>query len=137
MELYELTMEEARARLDGGEISAEELTRAYLDRIEAVDPKVKAYITVTADSALADAAAADRAIAAREAGPLTGIPVSVKDVLCTKGLRTTCASRVLENFVPPYDACVVEKLRAAGAVILGKVNMDEFAMGSSCENSAF
>ncbi|MFP4030189.1 MAG: Asp-tRNA(Asn)/Glu-tRNA(Gln) amidotransferase subunit GatA [Desulfococcaceae bacterium] len=137
MELYELTMEEARARLDGGGISAEELTRAYLDRIEAVDPKVKAYITVTADSALADAAAADRAIAAREAGPLTGIPVSVKDVLCTKGLRTTCASRVLENFVPPYDACVVEKLRAAGAVILGKVNMDEFAMGSSCENSAF
>jgi aspartyl-tRNA(Asn)/glutamyl-tRNA(Gln) amidotransferase subunit A len=137
MELYELTMEEARARLDGKEISAEELTRAYLDRIEALDPQVNAYITVAADSAMADAAAADRAIAAGEAGPLTGIPISVKDVICTKGLRTTCASRILENFVPPYDACVVEKLRAAGAVILGKVNMDEFAMGSSCENSAF
>jgi aspartyl-tRNA(Asn)/glutamyl-tRNA(Gln) amidotransferase subunit A len=137
MELYELTMEEARARLDGKEISAEELTRAYLDRIEALDPQVKAYITVAADSALADAAAADRAIAAGEAGPLAGIPISVKDVLCTKGLRTTCASRILENFVPPYDAGVVEKLRAAGAAILGKVNMDEFAMGSSCENSAF
>jgi aspartyl-tRNA(Asn)/glutamyl-tRNA(Gln) amidotransferase subunit A len=137
MELYELTMEEARARLDRGEISAAELTRAFLDRIAALDPRVNAYITVAAESARADAEAADRAIAAGEAGPLTGIPVSVKDVLCTRDLRTTCASRILENFVPPYDAGVVERLRAAGAVILGKVNMDEFAMGSSCENSAF
>lgn len=137
MELYELTMEEARARLDRGEISAAELTRAFLDRIAALDPRVNAYITVAAESARAEAEAADRAIAAGEAGPLTGIPLSVKDVLCTRDLRTTCASRILENFVPPYDAGVVERLRAAGAVILGKVNMDEFAMGSSCENSAF
>jgi aspartyl-tRNA(Asn)/glutamyl-tRNA(Gln) amidotransferase subunit A len=137
MELHEWTIREARERLDRREVSATELTRACLDRIAALDLRVRAYITVAEESALACAAAADRAIAAGEAGPLAGIPVSVKDVLCTRDLRTTCGSRILENFVPPYDACAVERLRAAGAVILGKTNMDEFAMGSTCEHSAF
>src|SRR6266571_2328134 len=112
--------------------------RAYLDRISALDPKVKAYLTVTADRALAQAAAADaRFQSGRPLGPLDGIPLAIKDVLCTRGIRTTCSSRILENFVPPYDATVVAKLLDAGAVILGKLNMDEFAMGSSTENSGF
>ena len=108
-----------------------------LGRIREVDGRVKAYVTVTEDLALQQADAADVRIARGEAAPLTGVPVCVKDVMCTKGVRTTCSSRMLENFVPPYDAHVVERLLSAGAVIVGKSNMDEFAMGSSTENSAF
>ncbi len=120
------------------EATPTQAARAYLDRITALDPKIKAYMTVTADRALAQAAAADaRFQSGRPLGLLDGIPLAIKDVLCTRGIRTTCSSRILENFVPPYDATVVTKLLDAGAVILGKLNMDEFAMGSSTENSAF
>jgi aspartyl-tRNA(Asn)/glutamyl-tRNA(Gln) amidotransferase subunit A len=134
---FQLTIEAAAERLARRELSAEELTRALLARIAQVEPRVDAYLTLDAAGALEQAREADRRLAAGEAGPLTGIPVSLKDVICTRGLRTTCASRLLEHFVPPYDATVVARLRAAGAVLLGKTNMDEFAMGSSTENSAF
>lgn len=137
MKLHDLTIHEARRHLDRGEIKATALTEALLERIAAVDPKVKAYITVAADSALAEARAADQALADGSAGPLTGIPLAIKDLLCTRGLRTTCASKILENFVPPYDADVIRRLKQAGAILLGKLNMDEFAMGSSNENSGF
>ncbi|MCA1905455.1 MAG: Asp-tRNA(Asn)/Glu-tRNA(Gln) amidotransferase subunit GatA [Desulfarculus sp.] len=137
MELHYLTIAQARELLDRRELSAVELTQALLARIEASEPRLHAYLTVTADQALAQAAAADKLIAAGQAGPLTGIPAGIKDVICTQGVRTTCASRILENFVPPFDATLVARLKAAGMVMLGKHNMDEFAMGSSTENSAF
>ena len=137
MNLYELTLHEARDLLDKKEISSRELTRSVLDRIEAVDEQVGAYLTVAADSALSQADAADRAIAEGDISPLTGIPLAIKDVMCTRGLRTTCASRMLENFIPPYDAAVITRLKAADAVLVGKTNMDEFAMGSSNEHSGF
>jgi aspartyl-tRNA(Asn)/glutamyl-tRNA(Gln) amidotransferase subunit A len=136
-ELYNLTVSEAHDLLSRRELSSVELTRAVLDRIADVDDRVRAYVTVTEDIALAAAAEADRRISAGEAGPLTGIPVCVKDVISTRGVRTTCSSRMLESYVPPYDAHVIERLREAGAVMAGKSNMDEFAMGSSNENSAF
>ncbi|MFO7494998.1 MAG: Asp-tRNA(Asn)/Glu-tRNA(Gln) amidotransferase subunit GatA [Desulfobacterales bacterium] len=137
MKLHELTIHEARERLKRREITAAALTEALLSRIAAVDPRVRAFITVAADSALAEARAADQALADGSGGPLTGIPLAVKDLICTRGLRTTCASRILENFVPPYDAEVIRRLKQAGATLLGKLNMDEFAMGSSTENSGF
>src|SRR3954464_12922921 len=124
---------ELRAR----EFSVTELTKALLRRIEASQPQLNAFITVTAESALAQAAAADQALAAGKAGPLTGLPLAHKDIFCTRGVRTSCGSRMLDNFVSPYDATVVEKLNAAGMVTLGKTNMDEFAMGSSNETSYY
>ncbi len=132
-----LSLTEIRRQLQKGAFSAEEITKFYLSRIERLDPKVRAYLTVTPEEALAQAREADRLRAQGEDRPLLGVPVSVKDNICTRGLRTTCASKILEDFVPPYDATVVERLKAAGAVILGKTNLDEFAMGSSTENSAF
>ncbi|MBC2709857.1 MAG: Asp-tRNA(Asn)/Glu-tRNA(Gln) amidotransferase subunit GatA [Desulfosarcina sp.] len=119
------------------EISSVELTRAVLDRIDAVDGKVGAYLTVDAEGALIQAEAADQRLANGDAMPLTGIPLGIKDLLCTRGLRTTCASKILENFVPPYDATVITRLKDADTVIVGKLNMDEFAMGSTTEHSGF
>jgi aspartyl-tRNA(Asn)/glutamyl-tRNA(Gln) amidotransferase subunit A len=137
MKLHEMTIEEASRQLSRGDLSAVTLTRAVLDRIAAVDHRIGAYLTLDAEGALEQAAHADRRIAQGDATPLTGIPLGIKDVICTQGLRTTCGSRLLENFVPPYNATVMDKLQTAGAVILGKLNMDEFAMGSSTENSAY
>ena len=135
MKLHELTIKEAHAGLSAGEISSQELTKAVLERIQAVEPKVDAFISVDEDAALRQAAACDKRIAAGDATPMTGIPIGVKDLMCTKGVRTTCGSKILDTFVPPYDATVISKLKAAGAVIIGKLNMDEFAMGSSTEHS--
>ena len=137
MELYELTIHEAQELLRRGEISAVELTQAVIERIVEVDNQVKAYLTVTPESALEQAQKADRRRAAGEDHPLLGVPLAIKDVICTKGVVTTCGSKILEDFIPPYNATVIEHLRRQGAVILGKTNMDEFAMGSSTENSAY
>ncbi len=135
--LTALTLTEARRKLDDRDVSAVELATAYLDRIAEDDAVIGAYLHVMHDVALAQAVAADATIAAGTAGLLTGIPVALKDVLCTTDAPTTAASRILEGFVPPYDATVVSRLRNAGAVFLGKANTDEFAMGSSNENSAY
>lgn len=138
MELAGLTIHTLHDKLVSGEVSATALTEAVLQRLEAVEERVQAYITVTPELARQQAAAADEAFARGEVcSPLQGIPLAIKDNICTKGVRTTCASRLLANFVPPYDATVMQRLQAAGAVCLGKANMDEFAMGSSTENSAF
>ena len=136
-ELNWLSIKEAHSQLTSRQISSVELTQACLDRIEAVEDRVQSFLTLTPETALAQAEAADRMLAAGEGGPLTGVPVQIKDVMCTEGVPTTCASRMLENFVPVYNATAVEQLLGQGAVMLGKGNMDEFAMGSSCENSAF
>jgi len=132
-----LSIQEAHDQLTSKQISSVELTQACLDRINAVEDEVQSFLTITPEIALSQAAHADRLLAAGDSLPLTGIPVQIKDVLCTEGVPTTCASRMLENFIPVYNATVVEKLSNQGAVMLGKGNMDEFAMGSSCENSAF
>lgn len=137
MSLYPLTIYEAGKLLQKKEISSQELTRSVLDRIFALEERVGSYITIAEEKALEQAKQADGRIAKGEITPLTGIPIAVKDLICTQGIRTTCASKILEDFVPPYDATVIRKLKEAGAVILGKLNMDEFAMGSSTEYSAF
>ena len=136
-DLNRLTIAEAQAKLRARTISSRDLTRACLDRIAAVEPKLNAFITVTEREALDQADAADKRLASGDAPPLCGIPLGIKDIYATRGVKTTCASKILENFVPPFDATVIAKLRAEGAVFVGKANMDEFAMGSSTENSAF
>jgi aspartyl-tRNA(Asn)/glutamyl-tRNA(Gln) amidotransferase subunit A len=132
------TIHELTTAYAAGERSPVAVAEAYLARIDALDPRVGAYLTLMRDEALAAARLSEaRYRAGRPVGPLDGAPVALKDVFCTRGVRTTCGSRILEAFVPPYDATLVDRLRAAGAVILGKTNMDEFAMGSSTEHSAF
>ncbi|MEK6683652.1 MAG: amidase, partial [Nitrospirota bacterium] len=138
MDLSQLTIHELHEQLKNRKTTSRALTRLVLDRIQSVEPKIHAYMTVTPEAALAQAEAADQWLqSGRPVHPLTGIPIALKDNLCTKGIRTTCSSKILENFVPPYDATVVGRLKGAGAVLIGKTNMDEFAMGSSTENSAF
>ncbi|HEX5462807.1 MAG TPA: Asp-tRNA(Asn)/Glu-tRNA(Gln) amidotransferase subunit GatA [Steroidobacteraceae bacterium] len=135
--IHRNSLTQLAAGLRAKQFSSVELVRAYLARIEASQTALNAFISVTADQALAAAAAADRDITAGRGGALTGVPIAHKDLFCTAGVRTTCGSRMLDNFVSPYDATVVAKLKAAGAVTLGKLNMDEFAMGSSSETSHF
>jgi len=137
MALHVRTLTELRAGLEAGEFTSVELTQALLDRIAAEDDKLNALITVTRDEALAAAAQADADRAAGNAGALCGLPLIHKDIFCTRGVRTTCGSKMLGNFVSPYDATIVERMARAGAVMLGKANMDEFAMGSSNETSYF
>jgi aspartyl-tRNA(Asn)/glutamyl-tRNA(Gln) amidotransferase subunit A len=137
MMLHSLSISELAARLARKELSSVALTQYFLARIERLNPALNALITVTADKALEAAAAADRRISAGEKGPLLGIPLIHKDIFCTDGVRTSCGSRMLDNFIAPYDATVVTRLKSAGAVMLGKSNMDEFAMGSSNETSYY
>ncbi|CAI8374082.1 MAG: Glutamyl-tRNA(Gln) amidotransferase subunit A [Chloroflexota bacterium] len=136
-ELWKLTLKEASDGLTQGLFSAKELTESTLERIQDVEPKVQSFITLTSEQALVDAVRADERIASGNKTPLTGIPMQLKDLLCTRNVPTTCGSKMLEQFVPVYNATVVENLNQAGAISLGKGNMDEFAMGSSCETSAF
>ncbi len=137
MNLTELTLTELRTALRRGETSSVAATQAILDRIVEQDNEIKSYLTITDEMALEQAAAADRRRANGEDGPLLGVPIAVKDIIATKGAPTTAGSKILEGFIPPYDAFVVQKLKEAGAVILGKTNTDEFAMGSSTENSGY
>ncbi|HHT02164.1 MAG TPA: Asp-tRNA(Asn)/Glu-tRNA(Gln) amidotransferase subunit GatA [Firmicutes bacterium] len=138
MGLYDMPINNLNKLIASGAVQATEVVEDVFDRIEQVEGKVRAYLTLNKEAALQQARRIDEQVAhGEEIDPLAGVPVALKDNICTKGLRTTCASRFLESFQPPYDATVVERLRARGAVILGKTNMDEFAMGSSCENSAF
>ncbi|MCJ7806482.1 MAG: amidase family protein, partial [Clostridia bacterium] len=138
MKLYEKTATDLSRLLQKKEVSAVEVVRSFLDRIEKVEPYLKAFITHTPAMALETASEIDnRRMSGEELHPLAGVPIAIKDNMCTEGLRTTCASRILENFIPPYDAAVVGALKRVGMPLLGKTNMDEFAMGSSTENSAF
>ena len=138
MSLYQLTAHELHDKLKAREITAVELTESVYERIEEVEPQVKGYLTLTKEIALEQANTADVGFKnGDKMSPLAGIPIAIKDVICTKGVRTTCASKILSNFVPPYDATIMTKLHQQGTVMVGKTNMDEFAMGSSTENSAY
>ncbi|MDX1354379.1 MAG: Asp-tRNA(Asn)/Glu-tRNA(Gln) amidotransferase subunit GatA, partial [Halomonas venusta] len=135
--MHDKTVTQLAAALKSGELSSRELTSHFLQRIEQADGTLNSFITVTAEQALNQAEAADNARATGKAGKLTGIPFALKDIFCTQGVKTSCGSKMLDNFIAPYNATVVEKLNAAGTISLGKTNMDEFAMGSSNENSYF
>ncbi len=138
MSIHKLSLCELQKKFTAGEVTATEIVRGYYLRIGQVEPKVKAYLTQTRDSALAKAAALDEKLKGwRKTRPMTGMPLAIKDNLCTDGVATTCSSRMLQNFVPPYDATVIAKLKEQEYILLGKTNLDEFAMGSSTENSAF
>ncbi len=135
--MYSQTVARISRGLKDREYSSVELTRCFLDRIQSLDGQLNAFVTVDKDAALASAAAADERIAAGTASALTGVPIAHKDIFCTRGMRTSCGSRMLDNFVPPYNATMIDQFNREGAVLLGKTNMDEFAMGSSNENSFY
>ena len=136
MELYELSLSEIAKKIKSKEVKIKEVLDSVYSRIDAVESKVDAYVTITREQAYKRAEKLQQKLDnGEDIGPLGGVPIAIKDNICTKGVRTTCASRMLENFVPPYDATVVKKLDEAGAIVLGKTNMDEFAMGSSTESS--
>ncbi|MGH8354754.1 MAG: amidase, partial [Pseudomonas sp.] len=135
--MHQLTLAEIARGLAAKQFSAEELTRTLLARIQRLDPQLNAFISVTEELALEQAKAADARRAQGESGALLGAPIAHKDLFCTQGIRTSCGSKILDNFKAPYNATVVEKLAAAGTVTLGKLNMDEFAMGSSNESSHY
>ncbi|MBV2093957.1 MAG: Asp-tRNA(Asn)/Glu-tRNA(Gln) amidotransferase subunit GatA [Candidatus Thiodiazotropha sp. (ex Codakia orbicularis)] len=135
--MHSKSIAELGAAMRAGEFTSVELTRHFIDRIDRLNGELNALITATPEQALAEAEAADRAIQSGKAGPLAGIPLVQKDIFCTRGVKTSCGSRMLDNFISPYDATVVERLKQAGAVSLGKANMDEFAMGSSNETSYY
>lgn len=137
MHPFNFTIEQARAALDRGEITPVELTNKLFDRIEALENRIQSFITLDKEKALIQAGYAEDSIRRKIIQPLTGVPLAIKDNICTEGIRTSCSSKILENFVPPYDSTVVEKLKKQGCILLGKTNLDEFAMGSSTENSAF
>lgn len=138
MSLHKLTLCELQKQFKTGGVTATEIVRAYFLRLSQVEPKVKAFVTQAKEAALIQAEDLDRKLKAwRKTNPLTGMPIAIKDNICTDGVLTTCSSRMLQNFVPPYDATVIAKLRAQEYILLGKTNLDEFAMGSSTENSAF
>jgi aspartyl-tRNA(Asn)/glutamyl-tRNA(Gln) amidotransferase subunit A len=138
MSLHKLTLHELQDRFTKGDVTAQDIVRAYSLRINQVEPKIKAYVTLAKDSAMVQAEALDTQLKGwRKTVPLMGMPIAVKDNICTEGVPTTCSSRMLATFVPPYSATVVSRLRARGYLLLGKTNLDEFAMGSSTENSAF
>jgi len=135
--MHDLSLHAIRDALARREFSSAEITAHFLARIARLNPALNAYITVDPEAALAAARRADELRARGEGGPLCGVPIAHKDIFCTNGMRTSCGSRMLDSFVPPYDATVVERLAAAGCVTLGKTNMDEFAMGSSNETSYY
>ena len=137
MELYRMTIEESRDAIDKGVITPSDLTGNLLKKISAVDGKIKAYVTVNSGEALIQAKTAEERLEKGGKQTLAGIPIAVKDNICTEGVRTTCSSKILENFIPPYESSVTGKLKESGYVLIGKTNLDEFAMGSSTENSAF
>jgi len=137
MELYNKPIHELHSLLSKREISAVELTQSVFQRIDQVEPQIESFITQNREQALIQADQADKMLATGKAGPLCGIPLAIKDVLCTEGVRTTAGSKILETFVPPYDATVISKIKQQGAVLVGKVSMDEFAMGSTNENCAY
>ncbi|MBQ8614936.1 MAG: Asp-tRNA(Asn)/Glu-tRNA(Gln) amidotransferase subunit GatA, partial [Ruminiclostridium sp.] len=137
MDLKNITVASLRKMLDSKEIGAAEAAKEFIDGIKAKDGEILSYITVTEEEAMASAAEAQKLIDDGKGGALTGIPLAIKDNICTDGVKTTCSSRMLENFVPPYDATVIEKLKAENYVMLGKTSMDEFAMGGSNQTSAF
>ncbi|MFP6819567.1 amidase, partial [Acinetobacter sp.] len=136
-DLHRLSIREMTEGLKSAQFSSRELTQHYLDRIAKIDDRVKSYVTVTPEQALAQADAADNLLKSGTAGILTGVPLAHKDIFCTQGIKTTAGSKMLDNFISPYDATVVAKAKAAGLVTLGKVNMDEFAMGSTSESSFY
>jgi aspartyl-tRNA(Asn)/glutamyl-tRNA(Gln) amidotransferase subunit A len=137
MSIHTLSLFDLHEKFTAGAVTAAEIVRAYGLRIGQVETKVKAYITLAKDAAFAQASALDASLKGwRKTLPMMGMPLAIKDNICTEGVLTTCASRILGNFVPPYDATVIAKLRAQGYLLLGKTNLDEFAMGSSTENSA-
>ncbi|SVD84305.1 uncharacterized protein METZ01_LOCUS437159, partial [marine metagenome] len=135
--LTSLSISETRQLLMSKQVSCVELTQAYINKIESVDSTLGALITFVPDIALDQAKLADKEISAGRIAELTGIPMVIKDNICTKGIKTTCASKMLHDFIPPYNATVIDKLRGSGSILLGKANLDEFAMGSSTENSSF